>query len=115
MEYKIGDTHKIEVKNFGTEWNGIYEVKVLSMAEIIDLEAQLANELRKCAPGTLPDLGLSKARAILKSVIKDGKPLDYKPEDLLNHMPAKLYTTLYQIYQRLNEPDVTDTNFLSEK
>jgi len=99
------------------EWQGEYEVRMLSAAERIEIEEKIFQYMRKHGLDprkekdypTVYDRGLS----LIKSVTKDGKPLPIRePFKLLKEIPNRLYTVLLALYYKLNAPSVEEQRFL---
>jgi len=99
------------------EWQGEYEVRMLSAAERIEIEERIFQYMRKHGLDprkeedypTVYDRGLS----LIKSVTKDGKPLPIRePFKLLKEIPNRLYTVLLALYYKLNAPSVEEQRFL---
>jgi len=99
------------------EWQGEYEVRMLSAAERIEIEEKVFQYMRKHGLDprkeedypTVYDRGLS----LIKSVTKDGKPLPIQePFKLLQEIPNRLYTVLLALYYKLNAPSVEEQLFL---
>ena len=104
---------KYEAKGYDEEWNGIYQVFMISAKEHIEIESKLAKKLQKVRKPENIDISEYKGWLMLKSIKKDGKPLPYQnPIDLLSKMPNKLYLVLYSVCSKLNEVSPEDQRFL---
>ena len=99
---------KYVAKDFGDEWNGTYEISMITAKQHIDIESEILKKKKTM------DLSFYKALLMLTAVKKEGKPFNYKPEELLEKMPGKLYLILYNACDKLNNITMEDQRFLLE-
>jgi len=99
---------KYIAKDFDEQWNGEYIISMINAKQHIDIETELLEKKKQT------DLSYYKALLMLACIKKDGKPLQYKKEELLEKMPSKLYLVLNSACDRLNNITLEDQRFLSE-
>lgn len=99
------------------EWQGEYIIGAISAADHIEIEEKIVKYMKQKGkdPTKQSEYPIHQYRAfaLLKSVLKDGKPLKYTADQLLQELPNKLYMILSTAYSRLNEPSREEADFLS--